>query len=133
MKDREQDILSPEEEKSFSEVLEDESDRRFIGWGRFKSRDSGKPDEIEVKPKTKDTFQTDFSVCTEVAYWQDSKWVDAALPLRSLNSASPGLQRLWTKGWEKGFLKIGQPVRILTWLASTKKGNQQRRFILARR
>lgn len=104
--------------------------RQFIRWGQFKSTDKDKPDVLEVKPQGKDIWSTEYSKCTNVSYNVDSAWSDTILPLKALNSVSTGLFSQWTEAMDGGKLKVGEAVKILTWLDKSINGHPIRRFML---
>jgi hypothetical protein len=104
--------------------------RRFIGWSPFKRTDKDKPDVLELKSQTKEIWSTKYSKCTNVSYNLDGVWSDAILPLKALNSDSPGIIKQWTETVESGQIKVGEAVKILTWLDKSINNHPIRRFKL---
>lgn len=98
----------------------------FIKWGQYKSKDPNTPDDLELKVKNPEPFETSFSINIEVFQKEDKKWTECILPLKSHDSKNSSL----LLQWKKAKLKPETKFHIKTWLSTSRNGFPIRRFSL---
>src|SRR4029077_612244 len=102
----------------------------FIKWGSYKATDQNSPDVLELKVGDTETFETSYSINSEVSQKVDDKWEDCILPLKSHESKNASLLDQWTRATKTGKLRLGKTFKLKTWLGQSKFGRPIRRFSL---
>lgn len=102
----------------------------FLKWGNYKSNDKDNPDKILIRVKELETFETEFSINVESEIFEDGKWNEIAIPLKSHNSKNSSLLNQWTRIVKECKTKVGDKLVIKTYLDKSKNGWPIRRFSL---
>ena len=104
----------------------------FLKWGQYKSKDKDQPDIIKIRVKELETFETEYSINVEGEIYTNKEWSSIAIPLKGHESKNSSLLNQWIRGGKDDMIKIGDELRIETYLDKSRNNRPIRRFSLGK-
>lgn len=102
----------------------------YIRWGDYKSKDSNKPDILEIETVSLEQFESDLSTNVHVKQKINGVWEDRTLALKSHESNNSSLLKQWNELVKKKQIIVGNKLIISTWLGLSKNNRPIRKFEL---
>lgn len=102
----------------------------YIKWGEYHSKESNKPDELEIKADKTETFESELTTNVQVQQRINDSWEDRILPLKSHESENSSLLKSWNELVENKKIVSGAKFQIKTYLGLSKNNRPIRRFEL---
>ena len=103
----------------------------FLKWGKYTSNDEKNPDELIIRIRDVDTFETQYSVNVNADVEYDGVFEKRTIPLKSHDSVNASLLNLWITNSKSKIFKENKKIRLLTWLGISKNDRPIRRWRLA--
>lgn len=102
----------------------------FLKWGHSKNKE--KPDTVRIRVTELETFETQFTININAEIYQDKKWNEITIPLKSHESKNSSLLDQWTRGVNEGKIKAGDELIIKSYRDKSRNGREILRFSLAK-